>query len=379
MCVSGGGGGRAVPLSLCLAPGERGGIESYHVSMPGLAAACQAPVVACPAVELLCTAVPQLHPGTSCWARQGWLLLPAWDRSLTVPFLAATLPPQHPCLFGADMCVRTKGADYPSPPLVEAPPLSKHHYPVRPSFFAPSILRCKVCKWQRPTRHDISMYISPPNATPWAAACDKVEINGNFNKGVRKEYAEWASDSVDCLKIKDKEPIPCPDYDIYASWILKCYNNISDDAVRTAYQKAYFPNGLKLSMREDVDYFGENRAVNCSFGANAESDSDLDPGTVLVHPADLMKTVTVMDTNDSGNDSDSGSVSATFDTPDSSEQKKKKQEVEIVWAKADRGVWGLAHVFEEKLYLTSDLVDDHVVTKDFVAPKPAPKGGKNIF
>ena len=136
------------------------------------------------------------------------------------------------------------------------------------------------------------MYISPPNATPWAAACDKAEIYGNFNKGVREEYAEWASDSVGRLKIKDKEPIPCPDYGIYASWILQCYNNIIDDAVRAAYQKAYFPNGLKLSMREDVDSFGENHAVNCSFGANAESDSDLDPGTES-SSANLMKTVTV--------------------------------------------------------------------------------------
>ena len=33
----------------------------------------------------------------------------------------------------------------------------------------------------RKTRNS-SMYITPPNATPWAAACNKVEINGNFNK-----------------------------------------------------------------------------------------------------------------------------------------------------------------------------------------------------
>ena len=44
----------------------------------------------------------------------------------------------------------------------------------------------------------------------------------------------------------------------------------------------------------------------------------------------------------------------------------------IVWAKADRGVWGLAHVFWGKLYLTRDFVDDHVVPKDFLAPTPAP-------
>ena len=32
--------------------------------------------------------------------------------------------------------------------------------------------------------------------------------------------------------------------------------SFTDDAVGTANQKAYVPNGLKFSMLEDVDYFG---------------------------------------------------------------------------------------------------------------------------
>jgi len=60
-------------------------------------------------------------------------------------------------------------------------------------------------------------------------------------------------------------------------------------------------------------------------------------------------------------------------------------EVQIVWAKAGRGIWGLGHVFEGKLYFTKDIVDDSFVpwnkTPNPVpkpvakpAPKPAPKG-----
>ena len=49
------------------------------------------------------------------------------------------------------------------------------------------------------------------------------------------------------------------------------------------------------------------------------------------------------------------------------------------------GIWGLGHVFEDKLYFTKDIVDDSFVPKNRKpkpiskpaaepAPKPAPKG-----
>ena len=57
----------------------------------------------------------------------------------------------------------------------------------------------------------------------------------------------------------------------------------------------------------------------------------------------------------------------------------------IVWAKAGRGIWGLGHVFEDKLYFTKHIVDDTFVPRNRKpkpipkpeakpAPKPAPKG-----
>ena len=60
-------------------------------------------------------------------------------------------------------------------------------------------------------------------------------------------------------------------------------------------------------------------------------------------------------------------------------------EVQIVWAKAGCGIWGLGHVFEGQLYFTKDIVDDSFVPRNRkpkpipkpeakLAPKPAPKG-----
>ena len=39
-------------------------------------------------------------------------------------------------------------------------------------------------------------------------------------------------------------------------------------------------------------------------------------------------------------------------------------EGQIVWAKAGRGIWGLGHVFEGKLYFTKDIVDDSFVPRN---------------
>ena len=59
--------------------------------------------------------------------------------------------------------------------------------------------------------------------------------------------------------------------------------------------------------------------------------------------------------------------------------------MQIVWATAARGHWGLGHAFRGKLYFTKDVVDDSVVPRNKQptripepaakpAPKPVPKG-----
>ena len=88
-------------------------------------------------------------------------------------------------------------------------------------------------------------------------------------------------------------------------------------------RKAIFPNGLKLSELEDVD-FPEHHAAN----AKPDSDSDSD--------------------HSSGTDSDSELL--TLDDSSSCSDSGEDDELQIVWAKAGRGIWGLGHVFEGKLY-----------------------------
>ena len=69
------------------------------------------------------------------------------------------------------------------------------------------------------------------------------------------------------------------------------------------------------------------------------------------------------------------SLPPTFDPfPEAtSPWQEPNQCVDIIWAKAARGVWGLAHVFNNKLFFTRDIMDDDAVPKHFNVPEPKPK------
>ena len=79
---------------------------------------------------------------------------------------------------------------------------------------------------------------------------------------------------------------------------------------------------------QDVAFLAQHHPMNADFSRHAaqndsESDSCMDSGT------------------DSGLDSDSDSDS--------------DQCVDVIWAKAARGVWGLAHLFNNKLFFIRDM------------------------
>ena len=62
-------------------------------------------------------------------------------------------------------------------------------------------------------------------AAPWAktaaaAACDKVEISGDFERGMSQQYCEWISDNVDEQKLSDKSPIPAETIRSLQTWWL---------------------------------------------------------------------------------------------------------------------------------------------------------------
>ena len=123
---------------------------------------------------------------------------------------------------------------------------------------------------------------------------------------------------------------------------MEAFDAITEDDIRAACHAAYFP---KLSELQDLKYFANS---DCDLS----SDSDSDFGT---------------DTDDDGPISESSSVDDSSDSDD--------EPTEVVWAKAARGVWGMAHVFDGKLYFTRDPMQGNFIPKNLKLPepKPAPK------
>ena len=66
-------------------------------------------------------------------------------------------------------------------------------------------------------------------------------------------------------------------------------------------------------------------------------------------------------TDDSGDFDDSSGVDDADNDTD--------EHCHVVWAKAGRRVWGLCHVFEDTLYLTSDLMEYSTVPSNLSIPK----------
>ena len=51
------------------------------------------------------------------------------------------------------------------------------------------------------------------------------------------------------------------------------------------------------------------------------------------------------------------------------EEEEEGNDVEVVWAKSARGVWGLGHVFDGKMYFTRDICEEKWIPKDLVPLK----------
>ena len=78
--------------------------------------------------------------------------------------------------------------------------------------------------------------------------------------------------------------------------------------------------------------------------------------------------------SDSGTDTDAdGPISESSSSDDSSDS--DDEPVEVVWANAAGGMWGMAHVFDGKLYFTRDHMQGNFIHKNLKLPEPklAPK------
>ena len=103
---------------------------------------------------------------------------------------------------------------------------------------------------------------------------------------------------------------------------------------------------MKLLELGDLTYFGNS-------DSDLRSDSESDSGTDTDEDEPISD---LSSSSDGSSDSD--------DNPD-----------EIIWAKAARGVWGMAHVFDGKLYFIRDHMQGDFIPKNLKVPepKPAPK------
>ena len=81
--------------------------------------------------------------------------------------------------------------------------------------------------------------------------------------------------------------------------------------------------------------------------------------------------------NDSGSGTDTHEDKPIADLSSSSDDSSDSDDKpgEVIWAKAARGVWGMAHVFDGKLYFTRDHMQDNFIPKNLKLPEPkrAPK------
>ena len=160
-----------------------------------------------------------------------------------------------------------------------------------------------------------------------------------MGREMEERYAGWAE--VRGMGRKRRGPVPAPSRKEVATWVLHAFNSISDDAIRKACSRAFFPNGLKLSELEDEEHFRSQGKR--PFNPPSESDSG----------------------SDTDSDSNSSSDSSSSDDSDSDSD----NDCDIIWARAGRGVWGLCHSFDDKLYLTRDLMVEKFVPKDLPVPK----------
>ena len=77
--------------------------------------------------------------------------------------------------------------------------------------------------------------------------------------------------------------------------------------------------------------------------------------------------------SDSGTDTDEDEPISDLSSSSDESSDSDDNPNEVIWAKTARGVWGMAHVFDGKLYFTRDRMQGNFIPKKLPEPKPAPK------
>eukprot|EP00667_Euglena_gracilis_P027646 EG_transcript_34373 len=90
------------------------------------------------------------------------------------------------------------------------------------------------------------LYFSPPDSTPYAQACDKVQINKRFQKTVIELYTTWVNESVPEQSLEDSDTVRLrnPSRRLLAAWVREAWQKIPDSDLLAAMRAAYFPAGM---------------------------------------------------------------------------------------------------------------------------------------
>ena len=168
---------------------------------------------------------------------------------------------------------------------------------------------------------------------PWN---DKAKVNKKFNKCVQDAYVDWLVRHMPADDGAPNAKIPPPTRKQYAGWVLEAWEKISDDDLHDVCRQAYFPDGMKFT-----DLYPKMPKATA-----AESSSSSNAAPV----AAVDESGSSDSQDDSGSDTDGHSVSS-MSTVSSGTVSQEEEQPLVVWAKARRGVWGLTHSFNDRLYL----------------------------
>lgn len=169
-----------------------------------------------------------------------------------------------------------------------------------------------------------------------------------FNQSVQNAYAAWMMTHVPDDDEAPMVKIPPPSRKQFAGWVLEAWSKISDDDLRDVCRQAYFPDGMAFT--ELYAEIPRNRPKGNPEASSSSSSSTAAPAAV----AQRGLVDSESDSNDeSGSDTDGHSV-LSMSTMSTGAVENEEEEPMIVFAKAARGVWGLSHCFNNKLYLPKE-------------------------
>ena len=167
------------------------------------------------------------------------------------------------------------------------------------------------------------------------------------------QFCEWLLPILE--KHSDKDPEPAPQRRLMVTWMWDAWERISDEKILRATETAYFPKGMKLSELEDTEYFSRTHDDSPMVSSSSSQDSSSSGST----SSDESRQ----------EDSDVDSIPANSEEEEEEEEEEEGNDEEVVWAKSACGVWGLGHVFDEKVYFTRDMCEEKWIPKYLVPPK----------